>query len=86
MRDFPGEVLVVKYEDVKKDIASGVRRMTMFLNISVTDQVLGCTADNSGGSHHRIHKDEPFHRDKFTDDMMQDINYTVCSVEKYIRH
>ena len=80
LRDFRGELLVVKYENVKKDIASEVKRMTTFLNISVADQVLECTAENSDGLHHRSHTN--IHQNIFTDKMMQDIDYTVCSVEK----
>ena len=82
IRVFRGELLVVKYEDVKKDIASEVKRMTNFLNISVTDQAVKCTANNSGGSHHRTHTHT--YQNIFSDEMMQDIDYTVCSVEKYI--
>ena len=84
LHDFPGQLLVVKYEDVKKDIASEVKRMTAFLNISVTDEALECTAKNSGGSHHRIHKQGNMNQDPFTKEMIQDIDSTVCSVEKYM--
>ena len=73
----------MRYDNLKEDIVSEVKRMTTFLKIPVTDQVLRCTEKNSGGSHHRIHINHTKQRDKFTDTMMKNINDTVHTVEKY---
>ena len=74
IHQFPGELLIVRYENLKEDIVSEVKRMTTFLKITVTDQVLRCTETHSGGSHHRIHTKHTKQLDKFTDTMMKNIN------------
>ena len=74
----------MRYESLKEDIVSEVKRMTTFLKISVTDQVLRCTEKYSGGSQHRIHTKHTKQQDKFTDTMMKNINDTVRTVEKYV--
>ena len=45
----PGRLLVVSYSQLKTDLRSQLLRMTAFLNLTVTEEVLNCTMNAKEG-------------------------------------
>ena len=73
---------MVHYENLKQDIGVQARRMAQFLRVPVTDEVINCTGESSGGSHRRLHTKDEDGLNKFTHDMLQNINDAVVYLRK----
>ena len=57
----PGRLLVVSYSQLKTDLRSQLLRMTAFLNVTVTEEVLNCTMKEREGV---------FRREKISQDVI----------------
>ena len=80
--EYPGEKIVVHYENLKQDIGVQARRMAQFLRVSVTDEVINCTVESSVGSHRRLHTKNEDALNKFTHEMLHNINEAVVYLKK----
>ena len=54
--EYPGDLIVVHYEDLVQNIVPHLRRITEFLSVPVTDTVMTCTAESSSGKLEAPHK------------------------------
>ena len=77
---YPGEKLVVHYENLKQDTRAQVRRMTEFVGVPVTDAVLKCTTETPG-SHQRLHEKDENGLNIFTRQMLWNISKVFVSVK-----
>ena len=62
-----------------EDVAVQVKRMAAFLNVSVNDTVMACTALYSAGTNQRRQKNQDG-LEMFTDQMLTDINDVVLQL------
>ena len=81
---FPGDLLVVQYESLKDNLDYNLKRMTDFLNVTVTEQILDCTVNASHGLHQRAHTGHEDHKDKFTPTMVHIINEAISYVQNMV--
>ena len=80
--EYSGDLIVVHYEDLVQDIVLQLRRIAEFVSVPVTDTVMTCTSESSGGKHQRLHTKHEDRQNKFTPEMLQEINKVLVHLRK----
>ena len=81
LHEFRGDLLVVQYEHLKKDLPFQIKRMLTFLNVSISEERLQCALKLSEGLYHRAHSDNEKQMDVFTDAMISYMNKAIQSLQ-----
>ena len=81
LHHFPGELLVVRYEDLKDHLSLHLPRVLKFLNVTVSDKTLNCALHSSEGSYHRPHGEDDNKRNVFSEDMIGYMNEAIDSLD-----
>ncbi|KAM9321349.1 sialate:O-sulfotransferase 1 [Gastrophryne carolinensis] len=78
------KLLVVHYEDLKKDLIAKLRQMVAFLNLPVNEDRLLCVENNKDGNFKRVGSSQTV-LDPFTKEMKDLINGYIRTVDKALR-
>ena len=87
-KDANKRILIVLYDDLKKDLGTQLRRMLKFLNIEVNDEIMNCVLQNSEGKYHRKStksKSDPFY-EALNIDTRKELRAVYDSVMKLVKN
>lgn len=78
------KLLVVHYEDLKKDLIGKLREMVTFLNLPINEDRFLCVENNKDGNFKRLGSSQTV-LDPFTREMKNLINGYIRTVDKALR-